>query len=93
LNQTRDRLREEYAASGKAARFVVLEQFLPGEQPEISYAEARHKLGLTESAMKSEIYRLKKRYGALLRTGVAHTVATPEEIDDEIRYLVTLLGS
>jgi RNA polymerase sigma factor (sigma-70 family) len=93
LDQARERLREEYASSGKAVRFQFLEQFLPGEQTDVTYTEAAQELGLTESAIKSEVYRLKKRYRALLRTGVAHTVASPEEIDDEIRYLVKLLAT
>ncbi len=93
LEQARERLRQEYAASGKAERFRVLEQFLPGEHADRTYEEAGRQLGVTESAVKSEVHRLKKRYRALLRTGVAHTVPSPEEIDDEIRYLVTLVAS
>jgi RNA polymerase sigma factor (sigma-70 family) len=92
LDQARERLCGEYANSGKTERFQLLEQFLPGEQSDLSYAEAGQQLALTESAIKSEVYRLKKRYRTLLRTGVAHTVAAPEEIDDEIRYLAKLLA-
>jgi RNA polymerase sigma-70 factor (ECF subfamily) len=92
LEETRERLRREFASDGKAERFELLEQFLPGEGSDLTYAEAGRKLGLSEAAVKSEAHRLSKRYRALLRTGVAHTVTSPEEIDDEIRYLAALLA-
>ena len=34
-----------------------------------------------------------KRFGRLLRAQVAQTVADPEQVDDEIRYLLTILNS
>lgn len=41
--------------------------------------------------MRSELHRLRRRFRELLRREIAHTVSTPEEIDDEIRSLMTLL--
>jgi hypothetical protein len=35
---------------------------------------------------------MKRRYRDLLREEIAHTVATPAEIDDELRHLITVLG-
>lgn len=92
LEEARERLRAEFIACGKGERFQWLEPFLPGEESDLTYAEAGRKMGLSESAVKSEVHRLKKRYRSLVRTSVAHTVASPEEIDDEIRYLAGLLA-
>jgi RNA polymerase sigma-70 factor (ECF subfamily) len=45
------------------------------------------RLDLGESALKMSIQRLRRRYGDLLRAEIAHTVSTPQEIDEEIRSL------
>lgn len=92
LEEARARLREEFTVAGKRERFEHLECFLPGEQSTLTYADAASKLGLTESAVKSEIHRLKKRFGALLRSEIARTVANENEIDDEIRHLISVLS-
>ena len=92
LQETRVRLGEEYTSAGKSERFKQLESFLPGEQSEQSYAQAADQLGLSEVAVKSEIHRLKKRFGAILRSKIARTVADPNEIDDELRHLIAVLS-
>jgi RNA polymerase sigma-70 factor (ECF subfamily) len=48
-------------------------------------------LGLTANAVKQEVFRMKKRFGELLRDEVAGTVADPAEVDDELRYLIDVL--
>jgi RNA polymerase sigma-70 factor (ECF subfamily) len=91
LDQALARLRQEYAADGKAATYEVLRAFEPGEQSPLSYAEAAVQLGVSESAVKSLIYRLRQRHGQLVREEIAHTVPTVAEIDEELRYLVLVL--
>jgi hypothetical protein len=39
------------------------------------------------------VSRLRERYRKILRAEIAETVETPEEIEDEIRYLFKLFGS
>ena len=51
------------------------------------YAEMAARLSLGESAVKMAIQRLRRRYGDLLRSEIAQTVTTPQEIDEEIRAL------
>lgn len=92
LDQVRARMRQAYAEEGKADRFEALERFLPGEESPPSYAQAAAQLGVPEGTLKAEVHRLKRRYGELLREEVAHTVAGPGEIDDELRYLIQVLG-
>src|SRR5205823_181950 len=50
-------------------------------------ARAGEELGLSEQAVKVAVHRLRKRYGELLRAEIAQTVATPEEVQDELRDL------
>jgi len=36
-------------------------------------------------------HRLRQRYGELLRAEVAQTVSTPAEVNEELRYLVSVI--
>jgi len=92
LEHVRSRLRGEYGAAGKAERFDLWERFLPGEVCPLSYADGAAQLGVPEGTFKSDVHRLKQRYGELLREEIAQTVAKPEEIDDELRHLIAVLG-
>jgi RNA polymerase sigma-70 factor (ECF subfamily) len=48
-------------------------------------------LGMTEAAVKVAVHRLRQRYGELLRAEIARTVATPAEVNEELRYLVSVI--
>jgi RNA polymerase sigma-70 factor (ECF subfamily) len=50
------------------------------------------KLGVSEGAVKSAVHRLRQRYRQLLRDEIAHTVAGPAEVEEELRHLITVLG-
>jgi DNA-directed RNA polymerase specialized sigma24 family protein len=91
LKTVRKRLRDDYARAEKANRFELLADFLPGEKTGVSYAEIGPKLGLTENAVKQEVHRMKKRFGELLRAEIAQTVGHPDEVDEEIRYLIDVV--
>lgn len=91
LAQVLDRLREEFAASGQGDRFEALKVFLLAGQEPASYADVARQLGLGETAVKSAIYRLRQRYGELIRAEIAHTVASAAEVEDELRHLLAVL--
>jgi RNA polymerase sigma-70 factor (ECF subfamily) len=38
------------------------------------------------------VHRLRQRYGELVREEIAHTVADPAAVQDELRYLIRLIG-
>ena len=92
LAQARERLAAEFSADREEDRFRCLEQFLPGEASAMTYAEAGMKLGVPEGTLKSEVHRLKRRYRDLLREEIGRTVATPSELDDELRHLMAILS-
>jgi DNA-directed RNA polymerase specialized sigma24 family protein len=92
LEQVRTRLCDDYAAQGGADRFSLLERFLPGEEHSLTYAQAASQLGIPEGTFKSDVHRLKQRYGRLLREQIAETLGCPEEIDEELRHLIRVLG-
>jgi RNA polymerase sigma-70 factor (ECF subfamily) len=92
LARAREKLAAEYHAGGKADRFMRLEQLLPGQENEMTYAQVARLFGVAEGTIKSDVHRLKRRYRELLREEIAHTVATPEDIDAELRYLLTVVS-
>lgn len=74
-------------ASEQVAGFEHLKVYLTAGTEAVPYTEVAVKLGTTEGAVKVAVHRLRRRYRKLLREEIAHTVASPAEIDDEIRHL------
>ncbi len=80
------RLREEFALAGKAGFFDQLKSFMTAEKGPATYAETAAILSTTEAAVKMSVQRMRRRYRELLRAEIAHTVANPVEIDEELRH-------
>jgi RNA polymerase sigma-70 factor (ECF subfamily) len=91
LDQVLARLQAELSAEGKQPVFDGLKPFLTGGRESGGYALAAAELGMTEGAVKVAVHRLRRRYRQLLRDEIAQTVAGPEEIDEEIEYLLSCL--
>jgi RNA polymerase sigma factor (sigma-70 family) len=92
LEQVLARLRQESVAAGKGELFELLKDFLWGDKNLASQTEIGAPLGLSASAVKSAVHRLRLRYRELLRSEIANTVARTEDIDEELRYLVSVLA-
>jgi RNA polymerase sigma-70 factor (ECF subfamily) len=90
--QAVERLRREYAGSGRASLFAALQDVQPGERGEISYAEIGVSLGLSEQAVKNAVHRLRRRHRKILQEEIARTVANDSEVEDEIQHLMTVLA-
>jgi RNA polymerase sigma-70 factor (ECF subfamily) len=93
LEQAAFRLKESYAQEGKENLYSALKVFLSGDSNAPAYAAVGTGLGLSESAVKSAIYRLRQQHRALIREEVARTVQTVAEIDEEIRHLIQVLSA
>jgi RNA polymerase sigma-70 factor (ECF subfamily) len=91
LERVLSRLKDEYRAAGNAALFDALKQLLPDEPGAPSQAEMAAQLGMTENALRQAFYRFRQRYQSLLREEIAHTVATPGDIEDELRHLIAVI--
>jgi RNA polymerase sigma-70 factor (ECF subfamily) len=85
------RLGEEQSTAGKGQVFTQLKEHLWGEAGETGYAEKAVHLGMTEGAVKVAVHRLRRRLRDLLREEVAHTVATGDDIDEELRHLIGVI--
>ena len=86
------RLRAEYAAAGRGSLFDLLKDYVWGDQNALSLAEIAGRLELTEEAVKKAVQRLRQRFRDSLRAEVAQTVATPDQIDEELRRLRAALS-
>jgi RNA polymerase sigma-70 factor (ECF subfamily) len=92
LEQALDRLRAEFSQQDKSETYGVLKAFEPGEQQTLTYQQAAVQLGITESAVKSMIHRLRKRHRELVREQIANTVSTEAEVDEELRHLMAVIS-
>jgi RNA polymerase sigma factor (sigma-70 family) len=91
LERVLSRLKDDYRLAGNAALFDSLKELLPDEPGSPSQAEIATRLGMTENAVRQAFYRFRQRYQALLREEIANTVATPGDIEDELRHLIAVL--
>lgn len=85
------RLRDEYGGE-RAALYDALAPGLVDPASGTSYREAGERLGMTEGAVKAAAFRLRKRFGDLLRHEVSLTLTDPAEIEDELRFLVSAVS-
>ena len=94
LARTLVTLRAEFEASGKAARFARLKMFVGGKKSTVPYRALADQLEMSEGAVKVAIHRMRRRYRALLREEIQHTIGATEDteaVDDELRHLFDAL--
>ncbi len=92
LEQVLRRLREEYVRAGREKLFEQLKPTLTEASRTVRYAEMAGHLGLSEGAVKVAVHRLRQRYREVLRAEIADTVASPAEVEDELRNLFSALA-
>jgi RNA polymerase sigma factor (sigma-70 family) len=90
LARVLDRLEAEY--TGHTMRFDDLKVFLIEAKGTAAFADVAARLGVTGAALKSVVHRMRRRYAELFRDEVAQTVASPAEIEDEIRHMFAVLS-
>jgi RNA polymerase sigma factor (sigma-70 family) len=91
LEQVLARLEDEYRVAGNAPLFEQLKELLADEPGRPSQADIAAGLGMTENAVKQAFHRLRQRYRELLHEEIAHTVAAPGDVEDELRHFISVL--
>jgi RNA polymerase sigma-70 factor (ECF subfamily) len=86
-------LEMEQLRSGKANAFAVLSEYLTMHGKEADHSIAARKLGMSDGSVRVAVHRLRKRFRELVRFHVAATVGSEEEVDDELRHLLSLYGN
>jgi RNA polymerase sigma-70 factor (ECF subfamily) len=93
VEQALRRLEEECESRGRRRLFDALSGFLLAEREEVSYPPVARELGVPVADIKRVLHQLRRRYRYFLRAEVAETVERPEQIDEELRYLCTVLAA
>jgi len=91
LDKAMARLSFKYEQSGRRDLFTSLALHLVGDEP-ASYRELADRLGVSEGSLRVAVHRLRKEYRATLRETIAETVERDDDVDDELRYLLTVVG-
>ena len=91
LEQVMARLRDEYRSAGNLRFFDQMKKMLVDEPDRPSQAQVANEFDMTENAVKQAFYRFRQRYQTLLREEIAHTVAMPSDIEDELRHLIAVV--
>jgi RNA polymerase sigma-70 factor (ECF subfamily) len=91
MEQAMTRLREEFTAGAMKRQFDRLHPYLSQQAGEGEYAAAAAELDMTPNAVAVAVHRLRQRYRELVRAEIANTVSAASEIDEELRYLLSLV--
>jgi RNA polymerase sigma-70 factor (ECF subfamily) len=85
-------LATEHKATGNEQHFETLKPWLTGDAGETSQAEAGRQLNLNEGAVKVAVHRLRRRFRQVIKAQISHTLANPEQVEEEMRHLIEALG-
>lgn len=87
-----ERLETHYVQTGRKSLFEALRGHLGADQERIPHAQIAAELGMEEGAVKTAAHRLRKRYRSALRSEIAQTVASADDLDAELSDLLRILG-
>jgi RNA polymerase sigma-70 factor (ECF subfamily) len=85
------RLRQESVAAGKLSQFESLKPFLSNLAEDGDYAAVAEKLGMEPGGVAVAVHRLRVRYREFVRSDVAETVTSEEELNAEMKHLFASL--
>jgi RNA polymerase sigma-70 factor (ECF subfamily) len=86
------RLAREFADTGRGELFGKLQGFLVEGSSGKRYHAIAAETGLSEEVIKKTVQRMRRRYYELFRQEIAQTVATPGEVEEELRHLCDVLS-
>ena len=90
---TLKQLEEEYEVAERALHYQHLKCYLKVEGALDSYQVVAAAIKISVSNVKVSVHRMRKRYAEILRERVAATIALPEDVADEVRYLFGVLAA
>jgi RNA polymerase sigma-70 factor (ECF subfamily) len=91
LEHVMAKLKASYADAGKTEQFEMLSAFLNRDSEDPRYEEVAASTGMSPGALRMSVLRMRRKYKELLRDEIAATVSTPNEVDEEIRYLLSVV--
>ncbi len=86
-----ERVRREFGSVSKKGLFEGLKPFLSGGIGLPAHEEVAARLGMPVETLRSHLSRLRARYRLFLREEVARTIGPADDVDEELRYLRSVL--
>jgi RNA polymerase sigma-70 factor (ECF subfamily) len=93
LERAMTKLRVEFITAGKAEQFDSLAAHITKDADAARYDAMAAEMGVSAGALRTLVHRMRRRYRDLVRAEIAETVAGPEEIDGEVRFLMAVLSA
>lgn len=90
LAQATARLSDKFAQRGRQEAFVRLQPFLTGEDPD--FAPVAAEMRVSVGALRVAVHRLRQQFRQALEDTIGETVDGPDELEEEVRYLLAVLG-
>ncbi len=91
IDRVRDQLRIHYTRTKREELFDALQPCLGLDDDQTPYADLARKFDASQTAMRLQVFRMRRRFGKMLREEVAQTVETPEELNEELAWLAKML--
>lgn len=92
LEEVYRRLEASYGTRGKAELFEALKPALAGPREAAPYPDLAARLEMKENAVRVAVHRLRRDYRDMLRCTLQDLVENAEDVEDELRYLQTVLS-
>ena len=90
LDTAMARVQAKYEESDRGDLFARLKPYLTGDEPS-SYAELARDGG-NPGQLRVAVHRLRRDYGRALREVIEETVETADDVDEELKYLLEIVG-
>ena len=93
MERARRRLRDEMLVPGKEKRFEIIAGVISGDGQDYPYKEIAEALTMSEAAVKVAVYRMRQRFGEIIRAEIADTVTEEDDVDVEVKHVLGLLSA
>lgn len=92
LREAEQMVRAEFARGNNLEDFERLREYLPHGANATPCPELAASMGITESALRLQIHRMRKRYAGFIEDQITQTVSTPDEAKAELEHLMRVIG-
>ena len=93
VSATFQELEDEYVSTGHQRLFEHLKTYLSTPAEASLYRATAAELGISATNVQVAVHRLRSQYRKVLKRRVAMTVATPADVEEEMRHIRTVLAS